>query len=200
MANANTVSRLAGLAQGNVTSESAFPSVAGGSVRAVLAQEVSSTAAQLPAISASPIAGAFDGVPFLVTAHFKVTAASSGNITCKLYWNSGSNTNLTTFTNDVLLISSGTVATGGVDVGVSLTAKCLWDSGSQQLMATQVSGLTNIGTPAVLNSGAETITSTNPVATGLATVDKLQFFATALFGTSHSTNAVTLVELCINAL
>jgi hypothetical protein len=129
-----------------------------------------------------------------VTATFKVKGGAAGNFTGKLYWNSGANSGLTAFTGDALIMASAAVPTAGANIAVSLRARCFWDSASQQLMATALEVLSNIGTPTFAGEAAA---STIPVATSLATTDKLQFFATALFGTSNAGNVATLVELSI---
>jgi hypothetical protein len=189
----------AGISQTNVTSESAFPSGQGGTTRGLVQvtayNQWDPTSAAYTSLGASII----DGHPFKVKGCFKATAGASLNTTFKLYWNVGANTNLTTFTNDVLLVSSGTLASGGAaSLSSYLEAVCLWDSTSQQLMAVQGLAINNIPTtPTVLNSGAYTITATNPIKTAQTLSNNLQFFASALIGTSNAANVATLVELSL---
>jgi hypothetical protein len=129
----------------------------------------------------------------------KATAIQSENVTFKLYWNAGVYSNLTTLSSDKLLVSTGTMATAGAaSISAYIEAVCLWDSVSQQLATVQMLGLKNIPTtPAVINTGAMTISSPNPTTTLKATSDLLQFFATVAFSTSGVGDVATLTELSI---
>lgn len=198
--NTNTIGYIAGNTVSNPTAatDTIFPTVAGGSVRATIGwpaftewDPTSSPVASLPA-------SVVDGHPFKVKAAVKFTAIQSENVTFKLYWNAGVYTDLTTLSSDKLLVSTGTMATGGAVSGSAyVEAVCLWDSASQRIATVQMLGLKNIPTPAVINSGAMTISSTNPTTTSKATSDLLQFFATVAFSTSGVGDVATLTELSI---
>src|SRR2546422_8754640 len=95
MPNANTIAAFQNLSQGNVTSESAFASAAGGSVRAVLPPPA-------PGFTA-----VFEGHALRVRAVAKVTGGTTANYTLKVYGNYGGKTNLTTFTSDIYILTRG---------------------------------------------------------------------------------------------
>jgi len=196
----NTIGYVTGNVVSNPTAATPtiFPASSGGSVRATVGwpayTELDPTSSAATSLPASVV----DGHPFKVKACLKATAIQSENVTFSLYWNSGANTDLTTVTSDKLLISTGTMATGGAaSISAYIEAVCLWDSVSQRLATVQMLGLKNIPTPAVINSGAMTISSPNPTTTAKATSDLLQFFATVAFSTSGVGDVATLVELSI---
>lgn len=202
--NLNTAASLGGLSLGNVTSETAFPSATGGSTRGVLTLPPDPLFLPSTAGAAVAVPWAYvDGIPFLVKACCKVTSGGAGTFQFQVYWNSATATDLTTFTSDIVIatdIYTGptTPATGGVPCSFYLEALCLWDSKSQQLCAAQGLGIGNVTTTPIRVYGPWTVTPVgSPVATGLAASSQLQFFATALFGTTHATNSATLVELSI---
>lgn len=198
----DTISQVNMLSQSNPTVETAFAALAPyGTTPTVRA-----TVQLNPATSWDPTSAAqtqlanatlFDGRPFKVRAAVKATGGGAGNVTLNVYANLGGNTNLTTFTNDVKVLSTGAIATAGAAITAYVEGIFIWDSTSRQLAGVQGLCINNIGTPAVLNSGAFTVTSTNPVKTSLALSGNIQFYATALFGTSNAGNTVTLTELSI---
>lgn len=191
MANCNTFSIVRNLSLGNVTSTSAFPTVSGGSVR------------QLVGIPADVSGGIHDGLPFRVRAVFKAVPGTSGNFTGSVYWDSDANTDLTTLTGDKIFLTSGTIALGTQAAStLVLSAVLVWDSTALRLAGVNdPQSFHTIATPAVLFSGASAVTATNnPVSASVASVDKLKFFATGLFGSTHADNAVTLVELAIEQI
>lgn len=71
------------------TTETAMPSVTGGAIR------------NLVGFSSFP-AGDYDGKLFRLKCFIKLLTGGT-NLTTKVYWNSGANTNLTTFTSDVVI-------------------------------------------------------------------------------------------------
>ena len=191
MANCNTFSAVYNKSLGNVTSISAFPTVAGGSVR------------QLVGVPADVAGGIYDGLPFRVRAVWKAVPGTSGNFTASVYWDSAANTDLTTLTGDKIFLTSGAVALGtqGASTFV-LSATLVWDSTADRLAGVNdPQSFHTIATPAVLFSGASAVTATNnPVATSVTDVGNLKFFATGLFGTGNASNAVTLVELALERI
>lgn len=192
MANCNTIQAIRNKVQGNVTAESAFPAVAGGTVRALCAMD------------ADIAGGIFDGLPFRVRATFKAVPGASGNFTGKVYWNNGANTNLTTFTNDAVFLTSGTIALGTQAASIlTMSATLVWDSVAQRLAGVNdPQSFHTIAVPAVLFSGASAVTATNnPVSAGpITNLSGASFFATALFGTGNVANATTLLELALEQI
>src|SRR6185312_5873239 len=143
----------------------------------------------LLAIPADIATGLFDGRPFRVRASWKGTSNGATNLTVKVYWNSGGNTNLTTFTNDVLLMTSGTQAQASGSTSGFISSICIWDAASQRLAAASEATLGNIATPVTIptaNSGAVTIAAAAPITTALVNASGLSFFATALFSASQT--------------
>ena len=202
--NLNTLASIGGLVLGNVTSETAFPAAAGGTTRGLLS--LPPDPAFLPNTAAAAVTvpwASVDGKPFRVRALSKVASGGAGTFQFQLYWNAATQTNLTTFTNDIVIATDiytgpATPATGGVPCSFYLEAVCLWDSKSQQLMAAQGSSIANVTTTPHCVVADWTLTPAGAaVATGLASSSALQFFATALFGTTHAGNSATLVEFAI---
>lgn len=191
--NCNTFASIVNKVQGNVLSNaSAFPTVAGGSTRAVVG------------VRSDISGGLFDGVPFRVRGVWKAVPGTSGNYTASIYWNKGDNTDLTTFTNDKIFLTSGAIALGTQAASTFvLSAVLVWDSSAQRLAGVNdPQSFHTIATPAVLFSGASAVTATNSpvVSSGLTAVSQLQFFASGLFGTSNAANAATLVELSLEQI
>lgn len=142
-----------------------------------------------------------DKIPFRIRAIAEGVATGSSNFTLKLYWNSAANTNLTTFTGDVLLLGSSTQALASAAGTIVLAADLYWDATAKQLAcsAQTISGFANIvTTPAVITLGSN-ISATNPIkqGSGVATSDLLQFFATMTCGTAANVTSTTLVELSL---
>lgn len=148
--------------------------------------------------------GVFDGRPFRVSLYGRATASASENLTFAVYLNNATtaNTNLTTFTNDIKILNTSTMATGAAGtIAFSLSTYCIWNSTSATAgrfaFYPEAGGIKSIsGTSAVAvatavigNSGTA-ITSTLPL---------VQFYATALTGTADATS-VANVTLAIEAL
>lgn len=141
--------------------------------------------------------GQWDGVPFRLTVQGRVVSANSENVTVAAYLNNAStpNTNLTTFTNDIKVLNTSTMATGGA-TGLAFTISMfgLWNSTSATngrfAFFPEAGGLKSIsGTSAVFvatdvigNSGTA-ITSTQAA---------LQFYVTGLFGTGGAGSSLTV--------
>ena len=207
MANANTVAAVYNLSQGNVTTETAFAGLSpiGGSSAAFGAGTTRAVVEVKPDVAT----GLFDGRPFRVRAAAKAASNGATNFTLKVYWNSGVNTNLTTFTGgDILLATSGITALASKPGSLWISALCIWDAASQQLAAVSEATLSNVVTTPIIvpaanvtaTIGGVVLTTQNPVATAVTTTASLQFFATALFGTTQTGNAVTLTELAIDQI
>lgn len=200
MANTNTVAALYNqTAAITSTTETAFSSQnpIGGSSTALFPL---STTRALIGVSSN----IFDGKPFRIRIAGKVTAGASLNTTVQVYWNSAANTNLTTFTGDISVLTTGTMASGAAaSLSFYHTSLVLWDSVSQQIAAfSEAGGLKNIPTtPAVLTAaGAAVISATNPVKTAVTAVTSLNFFSTVTFGTANASNTCTLTEFAIDQI
>jgi hypothetical protein len=146
--------------------------------------------------------GVWDGVPFRVSIYGKAFASASENLTFACYLNTaaGGNTNLTTFTNDLKIITTSTMASGGAAwIGFYDSSICMWIStGATATGNTTGSfvffpdpgGLKAIPTTsAVLQATAVIGNSGTPVVSTLA---NLQLYCTALTGTADSTSIVNL--------
>lgn len=186
MANANTVGGLYNLAGPIATAETAFGPSAASTVRATLnvRQDLAS--------------GFFDGHPFKVRAVAQAIGTGAGNWTFNIYWNKGVNTNLTTFTSDVLLIGTGAIAVASKPATAFLEAYVMWDSQLQQVAAVKLLNINNlVSTPAIPAGAINTLSAANPlVAAGTVTnVSGLQFFATST--ASANITATSLIELCL---
>ena len=141
--------------------------------------------------------GSFDGRPFRLTLQGNATASASENFTFAVYLNNATvpNTNLTTFTNDIKVINTTTMATGAAGtLAFSISAFCLWNSTSATAgrfaFYPEAGGLKSIsGTSsvsvatAVIGNSGTAITSTLPL---------VQFYVTALTGTADATSTCNL--------
>lgn len=144
--------------------------------------------------------GFFDGRPFFVRGLAKAIGTGAGNFTFNIYWNSGGNTNLTTFTNDVLLIGSGAIAVASKPAVAFLEAFVMWDSSLQQVMAVKTRSYNNLTATPAVPVVTPALSAANPlVAAGTVTnVSGLQFFATITC--SANISATTLTELAIERI
>lgn len=120
-------------------------------------------------------------------------ASGAGNFVVNLYWNSGANTNGTTFTSDILLIGSGNQALASKSGVVVLEANVIWDSTSQQIATwwNAAAGISNIPTTPALTKSTAAVGATNPVATAVAAQSSLQFFITTAIS-ANGTSAKVL--------
>lgn len=164
----------------NPVSESAFPAVSGGALRAFVN------------VRPDLALGLLDGHPFQVRAVARVTGGTTTNFTLAVYANMGGNTNLTTFTNDIKIMTTGAVAINSTSRTVILEGQGVWDSVAQRF-----DGNFDIQFGATYTAPA---TLTTSVTTGLSVIGNLGFFATALFSASNAANLATLTELSLSAV
>lgn len=150
-------------------------------------------------IRADLAGGFFDGHPVRVRVTGKGTVANAENVTVKVRFNSGANTNLTTFTGDSVVLSTGTMAGASSNFSFYASSVVLWDSVSQQLAAfTESGGLLNIPTtPAVVGASAA-IAGTNPTKTSVSL--PIQFFVTAQFATGGAGDSLVVTELALDQI
>jgi len=188
LANLNTATALYNLTGPTSSTETAIAAAGSTTVRAVLAppQDLAG--------------GFFDGHPFKVRVVSQAVVTGAANFTVNVYANLGGNTNLTTFTNDVLIIGSGSQAAASKWATVFMEAIVMWDSVSQQLAAfwNAAAGAANIPTtPAVIKTSAA-VTATNPVGTALSNISSVQFFVTHTLSANPTSSK--LVELAIDRI
>lgn len=141
--------------------------------------------------------GTWDGVPFRLGVTGRVVSTASENVTVAAYLNNAAtaNTNLTTFTNDIKVLNTSTMATGGATgLAFYISMIGMWNSTSATngrfAFYPEAGGLKSIsGTSAVFvatdiigNSGTA-ITSTQAA---------LQFYVTGLFGTGGAGSSLTV--------
>jgi hypothetical protein len=131
-----------------------------------------------------------------------VTAGASLNFTASLYWNYGDQTNLTTFTNDTQLYSSGTLATGGAKSGVVSASHLLfWDSTTATMNGYIEGAYHGILAEGSLAIVSPTVWGTSSKKTSGVSTEALAlgngFYVTALFGTSNASNAGVLKEMTL---
>jgi hypothetical protein len=187
----NTVFGLPSLAGPVSATETAVAAVAGGTTRALFG------------LTSDVNGGFFDGRPFKIRVVASAVATGTSNLTVNLYWNSAANTNLTTFTGDILVIGSGAQALASKSGSIFMEATLMWDSTLQALGAfwNEAAGLANIvTTPAIIKTSAA-VTATNPVtSTGVATPNLLQFFVTMTCSTAANVTSTKLVEAAIDRI
>lgn len=196
MANINTFAQIQDLAGPIAAAETAVAAVN------AIGGVTPTTAATRALVSCSnDVAGGFlDGHPFWVKGIAKAIGTGAGNFTFNIYWNVGANTNLTTFTNDVLLIGSGAIAVASKPAVAFLEAMVMWDSSLQQVMAIKTRSYNNlVATPAV-PVVTPALSAANPlVAAGTVTnPSQLSFFATITC--SANISSTTLLELALEQI
>ena len=149
--------------------------------------------------------GELDGRPFKLRVGVSWVATGGSNLTVNAYWNCGANTNLLTFTSDVLVIGSGALAVASANGSMFMEAALLWGSGEKQLVGfwNEIPGIANLPTPAGIKAtGALTAASPIAISTtasqaAIATMAGLQFFVTVTVATIASVTSVKLTELAI---
>jgi hypothetical protein len=191
MANSNTVFAEYNQVGPISSTETAIASVAGGTTRLLLG------------LTNDINGGLFDGRPFKVRAVSQGVASGACNFTQKIYWNSTSNTNLTTFTNDILILSSSTQALASKSGYIIQEAVCIWDSTLKQLVSFNAAPAGYVSIPTtggvVLGSTAVVNAGTNPVSsTGVGTINLVQFFVTHTMSANQTSS--TLVEFAIDRI
>ena len=145
------------------------------------------------------------GTPFEVRATVKGVTAAADNMTVAVWWNSGANTNLTTTTGDVVVVSSGTQALASVGGYVTVQQRLVWDDLNKQLMGIGDFGMSSIPTTpaAVLGAGLGTINGTNPIAVSstaaqaaIANLYGVRFYV--IVTNSAAVTSTQLVEFSLN--
>jgi hypothetical protein len=143
--------------------------------------------------------GRWDGRPFRVVVAGNVQASASENITIAVYANvaSTANTNLTTFTNDIKVITGTTMATGAAgSLAFYASTICMWNSTSSTAgrlaFFPEPGGLQSIsGTSAVWNSTSTAVIGNSGTAISIAQT-RVQFYVTTLTGTADATSTASI--------
>lgn len=155
----------------------------------------STTVRQLLAPPQDIATGVLDGRMFRVRAVAKAVGTGAGNFTFNLYFNFGANTNLTTFTSDVLIVGNGTVAVASKTAVSTMSALLFWDSTLQQLSGVKEFVWNSIVTTPTLTLATPAVTATQPLSATTVTtnVSGIQVFATITC--SANITSTTLTEL-----
>jgi len=192
MANLNTFFQLSNLPGPISTVETAIAAVnAIGGVTTT-----PSTIRALASVRQDAAGGFFDGHPFKIRAIGKAIGTGAGNFTMNVYFNSGANTNLTTFTSDVLVVGSGAVAVASKPAVAVCEGLIMWDSSTQQVMGLKVETFNNIVPTATIPLATPAVTAATLSAAGTTTnVSGLSFFVT--FTSSANISSTTLIELAL---
>lgn len=164
----------------NPTSESAFPTVTGGSTRVIVGPP--------PGLAGTQIEGRIIQVRLAV----KVTGGTTTNFTLALYWYNSVNTDLTTFTGDIKIAATTAIAINSISGMYVMSADLAWDTISQRLMGAFEYFTTN--------TGAFTAKAATTVATGVTGCDKFKFFATGIFSGTNANNLCTISDFTLNLI
>lgn len=146
--------------------------------------------------------GIWDGNPFRLSIAGRATVSASENITVAVYLNNTTNTNLTTFTSDIKVLNTSTMASGAAGVlSFYMSAIFVWQATSAT--AGRIAGIQEAtgfksisGTSAVFNSGAGTIVNSGTAIS--STQSAVQFYVTGLTGTADSTSTLTIVAFTLD--
>lgn len=193
MANLNTFAFLNNLPGPTATAETAVAAI--NAIGGVTPTTAATRA--LVGVRQDAAGGFFDGHVLKIRGLAKAIGTGAGNFTFNIYWNVGTNSNLTTFTNDVLVIGSGAIAVASKPAVALLEAEVIWDSSLQQVMGVKQSSYNNLITTPAVPVVTPALTAANPlVAAAVVTnVSQLNFFATMTC--SANISATTLIELAL---
>jgi hypothetical protein len=135
------------------------------------------------------------GRPFRIRLSGSAVATASENLSFAVYLNKGGNTNLTTFTSDIKVVDTSTMATGAAGtLAFTASALCVWNSTSSTAgrfaFANEVGVKSISGTSATIPSGGAAIGNSGTAIT--CTVAQCQFYVTALTGTADTGSSAIL--------
>jgi hypothetical protein len=173
MANFNTIaSAVAAVASGNVIAETAFGQAPGNTVRTVLS---------LP----SNIANQYlDGRELLLRAGILITGGTTTNYTPSIRLNSGSNTNLTTFTSDTAIATPTAFAVNSVTRLCIIQARLSWDVTTARLNGQYAFNIDTTFT--------NWVTLTAGLSAGVAAASSIAFLLTGIFSATNASNTAIL--------
>jgi|SRR6266850_873337 len=142
--------------------------------------------------------GRWDGRPFVVRLSGNVTATASENITFAVYLNNATtpNTNLTTFTNDIKVLNTSTMATGAAGtLAFTISGLFLWNSTSATAgriaFYPEAGGLKSISGTSAVFAATDVIGNSGTAITSSQSL--VQFYVTALTGTADTGSVANLV-------
>lgn len=162
----------------------------------------STTTRQLLGLTNDVNGGLFDGKPFKVRVVAQGVATGASNFTVNLYWNSAANTNLTTFTSDILVQGSGAQALASKTGTVFVESVCVWDSGLAQLSSYNAApgGFSSlVTTPNLIGATAAKANTSGVIASsGVATPNLVQFFVTLTCSTAANVTSTKILEFAID--
>jgi hypothetical protein len=156
------------------------------------------TTRQLVGVPPDVSGGIFDGSPFKIRYAARAIGTGAGNFTVNVYWNNGVNTDLTTFTSDVLVIGSGAIAVASKPALAFDEVTLMWDSKLQSLAGfwNETSGMHVItSTGSVVNKSSAAVTATDPLAALQTSTSALNFFIT--FTCSANISSTQLIEFSL---
>lgn len=186
MSNANTFAALYNLTGPTSSSETAIAASGSETTRALLK------------VRPDVAGGLIDGHPFKLRVVSKAAASGACNFTVNVYWDAGTLTGLTTFTDDKLIIGSGAQAlatsTGVVVMEVMLCVD--FATGRLAGFWQDAAGIANIvTTPAIIKSSGA-VAGTNPIsAAGITSLDKMSFFVTHTMSANATSSSLIALEL-----
>jgi hypothetical protein len=160
------------------TTETAVPSVTGGTVRNTLGPPAGVAGSQL------------EGRIIRVNAAAKVTGGTTTNFSLGLYWYNSVNTDLTTFTGDIKIATTAASAVNTTTKMFFITADVVWDATSQRI----------IGVFEYCVDSAFTARAGTTPATGVVASSNLKFFTTGLFSVGNAGNIHLLTDFSVNLL
>lgn len=139
--------------------------------------------------------GRWDGRPFRLVVAGNVTATASENITVAVNLNNSTNTNLTTFTSDIAIVTTSTMATGAAGtVAFYLSALCLWNSTSatagRLAFYPEGGGLKSISGTSAVSVATNVIGNSGTAIT--STQSAVQFYVTTLTGTADTGSVASI--------
>jgi len=181
MANANTIAGVAAVsASGNVVAETAFGLAPANTVRATVG------------VPAGFSNGALDGREMLLRASILATGGTTTNYTAAIRANVGGNSNLTTFTNDIAIMTPTAMAVNSVTRLINIQARLWWDVTTARMNGAFAYNIdTTFTTWATLTAGLSASVTTAP---------SLVFLITGIFSASNANNTAILKQFELDLL
>ena len=167
-------------ATGNILAESAFCIAPANTVRTVVA---------LPSTIGN---NAIEGREMVLRASILITGGTTTNYTPSIRFQSGGQTDLTTFTNDVAIIVPTAFAVNSVTRLWACTAKLWWDSSSARLNGNFSASIDTTYTAAA--------TLTAGLSANVANASAIKFFICGFFSATNANNTAVLKQLEIDLL
>lgn len=192
MANIQTVSAAPYSQFANpITAVNFFPSVVGGAARLVVSGGQVNTVGAGVALASTPVE---DGKVFVVKCCIKIKGNITTNFTPSLYFWNGVNTDLTTATGDIVLLTTSAYAVNSTTQYWNVEAHMVWNG-----------ALGQFGGWIVGMSGATSATLITPVALSnipvtAASVGVIRFCCGGFFSATDAGNLMSLMEFSLDKL